>query len=70
MAALNNNLSGCENALGDYGAPAVPGLRKILQTSTDSQQRMHAIAALSQMKAPAAPATPELTAAIENPGGT
>ncbi len=67
MAALNNNLNGCESALGDYGAPAVPGLRKLLQTSTDSQQRMHAIEAFSTMKAPAAPATPELMAAIKNP---
>ncbi|MGD0293299.1 MAG: HEAT repeat domain-containing protein [Terracidiphilus sp.] len=67
MAALNDNVDGCEDALGNYGAPAVPGLRKFLQTSSDSQLRLHAIKALTVMEATAAPATPELMAAIKNP---
>ncbi len=67
MAAFNDNVDGCESALGDYGAPAVPGLRKILQTSSDSQLRLRAIKALAAMEAPAAPATPELIAAIKDP---
>jgi len=67
MAALNDNVNGCESALAYYGASAVPGLRKVLQTSTDSPLRIRAIDALAGMGAPAAPATPELIPAVKDP---
>jgi HEAT repeat protein len=67
MAAMNENVNGCESALGNYGAPAVPGLRKVLQGPGDIKIQTHAINALKTMEAPAAPAVPELMAAVKNP---
>ncbi len=67
MAAFNDYVNGSERSLGRFGAPAVPGLRKILQTSSDSKMKVHAISALADMEALAAPATPELMEAMKDP---
>jgi HEAT repeat protein len=67
MAALNDDVAGCESTLARYGAPLVPGLRKLLQTSADDELRERAVKALMFMGSPAAPAVPELMLAVKNP---
>ena len=67
MAALNDDVAGCDSVLAQYGAPVVPGLRKILQTSTDVKLQGRAAKALMFMGPPAAPAVPELMVAAKNP---
>ena len=67
MAALNDDVAGCDSVLAQYGATVVPGLRKILQTSTDIKLQGRAAKALMFMGPPAVPAVPELMAAVKNP---
>ncbi len=67
IAALKDNIAGSDSSLGSYGAPAVPELRKILQTSTDVALRTNAIKAFAAMGAPAGPAAPELMVAVKDP---
>ncbi len=67
MAAFNDDVAGCQSALANYGAPVVPGLRKVLQSSTDTKLKGRAAKTLMFMGPPAAPAVPELTEAAKNP---